>query len=199
MKLMQYGRWLALAPLLLATVACEPPEPSSPTVHAESTEEIPCRDYGSYVEARKIAEEWIARHNSKYEEVIRDVSWENDPWSIGFSLLSNDKQGYASVTLLPGGEVVRCEATEECIVAPPPEKPACPVSQKRIATKTQTIEFATRFLEDQAIPVNHGTPPQVFGGPAWWVFVEQLPPMPGGHYILLISAQGETVRVVKGL
>jgi len=199
MKSLRRGSWFMLAPLLLIAGACGYSAAVLPTDPARETAEIQCRNYGSYVEARKIAEEWIAGHKSKYQEVIRDVSWENDLWSIGFPMLPNDKRGYASVTLLPGGEVIRCEATEKCIVAPPPEKPACPVKQERIATKTQAIEFATRFLEEQAIPVNHDILPQVLGGPAWWVFVEQLPPMPGGHYTLLISADGEVVDTLPGM
>ncbi|MDH5557020.1 MAG: hypothetical protein OEZ03_06695 [Alphaproteobacteria bacterium] len=172
-----------------------------PAALAESTapaEEIPCRDYGSAAEARQIAEKWIARKNSQYEEVVGGASWANDLWSISFPLLSSDKQGYASVTLLPGGEVVRCEATEECAVAKPPGKPACPASQKRIVTKAQAIEFATRFLEERAIPVNTGAQPYILSRPAWWVFVKLEPPMPGGHYTLQISADGEVIDTIPG-
>lgn len=190
-------RWTkqALLVMVVALVACSPEAIADSPVPAE---EIPCRDYGSTAEAVRIAEEWIAGHKSQYEEVIDSASWENDLWSIAGPLSSSDNKGFAGVTLLPDGTVVGCEATVECMVSRKTEKPACPASQKRVATEAQAIVTAIRFLEEQGIRIDPDGPPMVYSRPAWWVFVLLEPPMPGGHYTLLISADGEVVDTVPG-
>lgn len=185
-----------LAPLLLAAGSCGQP---SLIDRSEETVDVPCRDYGSAIEATRIARKWMAEHKSRFDEVIDDVAWDNSPWTIGFSLRPSGEKGYANVTLLPGGEIVRCETTEICIVTPPPDKPACPKSQKRIVTEAQAMEIAAKFLEQRGMSVDRDIPPQIHQRPAWSVFVELLPPMPGGHYWLSISADGEVVGLYEGI
>lgn len=194
MRISWRWKWHDLA-MLLALTACDP---VTLTESAAPVEKISCRDYGSAAEARRIAEKWIAGHKSQYEEVIGGVSWANFPWSIGFSLLSGDKQSYATVTLLPNGDIARCETIEECGIAPMPEKSECPASQGRIMTELQAIKIGTRFLEKQGIRIDRDKPPAVYGQPVWWVFVEEQPLMPGGHYTLLISADGDVIDTIPG-
>lgn len=159
---------------------------------------IPCRDYGSAAKAIRIAEEWIADRKSRYKEVVKRASWQNDLWSIEFTAWSGEKQGYAIATSMPDGTVVRCKAFANCVVVPTPDKPACPASRKRIATRGQAVDIASRFLAGQGIRTDDGAQPAVYGGPGWWVSVELEPPMPGGHYILLISADGKVTGTIPG-
>lgn len=189
--------WHGLA-LVLLLAACNRPAVNQPPGLAGGAEAVTCREYGSSIDARRIAEDWIAEHKSRFQEVIHNASWENDLWSIGFALRSDGKQGFAAVTLLPSGEVVRCETARECVVTPTPRLPTCPAAQKRVATEQQAIEIAAHFLMQQAIQVDDRTPPEIYSRPAWWVFVVLEPPTPGGHYILLISANGKVVGIIPG-
>jgi hypothetical protein len=162
-------------------------------------EDAVCRSYGTSEQAMQVAEDYIAGSKSRYREVVKGAEWSNDVWTIQFSTTSGGPKEPVFIKMLPDGEIVECSARVPCAPRDESRRIECPGTQMRLVTKQQALEIAESFFESQNIRPDAAHSPEILSSPGWTVSVELEPPMPGGHYTLVISPDWEILRIIPGL